>query len=631
MNIHSSDQMISAEVVLQSKSGQSLLTTNVPITSENVELFQPSEKVLAEAKQLIEANGLTVHTAGVTMTVSGTKKQFAQWLGEEWNKGNPQIPSHMQHVVEQVVFQENKPVYYDKTSGKGRKEMTENHDVTEVSSMPPIIFAEASVHSVEGESLFATTGSITHENVERYYNKPELVDKAVEKLKEAGFEVLHIGNTTINISAPPETYEKTFNTKIVAEERSVMKHGQMGTATILDDPSTEMSGLIDTSNSTLSDVLEGVAINEPVYYLSLGDGGVATLERPSSMATPPSATAPNVQGYYLDVPEDVARILQADSVHDEGITGRGVHVAMVDSGWYRHPYFEAKGYHANQVVLAPGATAPTHDESGHGTGESANIFPLAPHITFTMVKQGGLPNVDAAVNAAGDFNTAVQLQPDVITCSWGFDTKQRSSISAFERVLSTAVANAVRQGITVVFSAGNGHISFPGQHPDVISAGGVYVDETGRMQASNYSSGFNSRIFPGRKVPDVCGLVGMQPRAQYIMLPVEPGDELDEAEAKIDPMSGSTDVDGTTPSDGWARFSGTSAAAPQLAGICALLKQANPAITPQKIKEVLMSTATDITVGVNALGAPAGPGSDIATGSGLANAKKAVQLARNIH
>ncbi|XOS94229.1 hypothetical protein ACLMAB_13480 [Brevibacillus laterosporus] len=44
-----------------------------------------------------------------------------------------------------------------------------------------------------------------------------------------------------------------------------------------------------------------------------------------------------------------------------------------------------------------------------------------------------------------------------------------------------------------------------------------------------------------------------------------------------------------------------------------------------------MSTATDITVGVNALGAPAGPGSDVATGSGLANAKKAVQLARNIH
>ncbi|WP_258074324.1 hypothetical protein [Brevibacillus laterosporus] len=73
--------------------------------------------------------------------------------------------------------------------------MNENHEVLGVSSMPPIIFAEASVHSVEGESLFVTSASITHENVERYYNKPELVDKAVEKLKEAGFEVLHVGNT----------------------------------------------------------------------------------------------------------------------------------------------------------------------------------------------------------------------------------------------------------------------------------------------------------------------------------------------------------------------------------------------------------------------------------------------------
>lgn len=497
--------------------------------------------------------------------------------------------------------------------------------------LPPKIFAEASVHSVKGESIFASKEPITHENVSRYLNKPELIDKAIEKLKNAGFEVLHIGAATINIAAPTETYEKVFNTKIIPEEREVMKFGKMSTATILDDPTTNMSGLIDTSNSDLADVLEGVAINEPVYYFSLGDNSLATLERPTPLANTPSATPPSVAGFYLDVPEEVARLLKADRVHSTGITGRGVHVVMVDSGWYRHPFFVQKGYQANQVVLAPGANNSTHDESGHGTGESANIFALAPEVNFTMVKQGGFSFTSAVVNATGDFNKAVELRPDIISCSWGFDERDRRPLSASERTLSAAIANAVSQGVAVVFSAGNGHFGFPGQHPDVISAGGVFVDADGRMNASDYASGFESPLFPGRKVPDVCGLVGMQPRAQYIMLPVEPGDELDVEEARIDPRSGSTIVDGTAPRDGWARFSGTSAAAPQLAGICALLKQANSSITPQKMKEILMNTAVDITQGHNAQHEPAGPGNDLATGSGLANAERAVQVARNLH
>jgi len=43
---------------------------------------------------------------------------------------------------------------------------------------------------------------------------------------------------------------------------------------------------------------------------------------------------------------------------------------------------------------------------------------------------------------------------------------------------------------------------------------GTYsAGRTGPRQASDYASGFASRIFPGRDVPDVARLVGMQPRA----------------------------------------------------------------------------------------------------------------------
>jgi subtilisin family serine protease len=178
----------------------------------------------------------------------------------------------------------------------------------------------------------------------------------------------------------------------------------------------------------------------------------------------------------------------------------------------------------------------------------------------------------------------------------------------------------------VVFSAGNGHWAFPGQHPDVISAGGVYVDENLTLTASDYASGFLSTIFPGRRVPDVCGLVGRSPAGAYIMLPVPPGAKID-----ADCAGGAyPQKDQTLPNDGWAAFSGTSAAAPQVAGICALLKQANPMLTPVEIKELLHITAYDVTKGTcsaNTGANPAMPGPDLATDYGLANACTAVMRA----
>jgi subtilisin family serine protease len=139
------------------------------------------------------------------------------------------------------------------------------------------------------------------------------------------------------------------------------------------------------------------------------------------------------------------------------------------------------------------------------------------------------------------------------------------------------------------------------------------------LRASNYASSFTSLIFPGRRVPDFCGLVGMQPRATYIMLPLPNGCAIDTD------LGGSPqpNKDETATNDGWAVISGTSAAAPQVAGICALLLQKRPTLTPAQVKAILRSTATDVTTGVSAMGQPAGPGVDAATGSGLVHALNA--------
>ncbi|HEX5956836.1 MAG TPA: S8 family serine peptidase, partial [Solirubrobacterales bacterium] len=157
-----------------------------------------------------------------------------------------------------------------------------------------------------------------------------------------------------------------------------------------------------------------------------------------------------------------------------------------------------------------------------------------------------------------------------------------------------------------------------------ISAGGTYMDPQGKLRASNYSSGFESRIYSNRKVPDVCGLVGQVPAAAYIMLPLEPGDDIDATSYG----GRHPERDETKRDDGWAAFSGTSAAAPQIAGVCALIKEACAALGPSEVRDILKRTARDVTEGSNAHRERATTGRDLATGAGLVDAAAAVASAK---
>ncbi len=467
---------------------------------------------------------------------------------------------------------------------------------------PEKLFAEVSVRSKGGVSIFENKSLPTSENIDAFMSSKADIDDAESRLLALGFEVLARSEVGLSIAGPPALFEQVFHTKIYAEERLLHEGEDKSTPRTTTcynaDNNNGITGFINTANSELSDIIEGISLNEPMEYFA-------------------NAFAPVKNYWHLNVPADVSLGMNADRAHRRMYTGKKVKVVMVDSGWYRHPFFTARGYRALPVALGPGTANPSRDENGHGTGESANIFSVAPDATLQMVKINFFSSVAA-------FNKAVSLNPDIITCSWGKSIRLRNQLSAPDIMLSAAIATAVRKGIIVVFSAGNGHYGFPGQHPDVISAGGSYMLPNGKFRASNYASGFISKIYKNRVVPDVCGLVGMSPGAQYIMLPVEPNDELDRR------LSGGNHPTGdeTSPRDGWAAFSGTSAAAPQIAGICALMKQANPKLTPKLARHILQRTARDVTSGMNAMRFRATAGRDKATGYGLADAYRAALLAR---
>ena len=444
---------------------------------------------------------------------------------------------------------------------------------------PTEVAFEVVVRSETGKSAFDDDAIPTAANLDDY--RPP-IDKSVEvarKLQRHDFKVHNVGRFSISASGGAKKFEKFFGTKI--RKKLLPRSARAPAGYTMFAPGKGDPWDVPTVDNLKSLIDRAYIQHEPVLFAG---------ERP----LPPRWT----DKFRLRVPVDVAQIMRASSVHRRRITGKGIKVAMPDTGFYHHPYFVEQGYNF-LAVTAPDASDHTSDNHGHGTGECANLLATAPGINFIGVKMGASTTLG--------FTTAVDLRPDVITCSWGYSMDlPGTSMPNWLKPLYLAVLDAISKGITVCFSAGNGHFGFPGSMPEVISVGGVVVDESLTYSATKYTSGFKSAWFPGRNVPDISGLCGTPPTADYIVLPVQKNAVLDKQ-------------------NGWGAFSGTSAASPMVAGVCALLKEADPTLTREDIRNLLKYTARDIMVGKNAHNEVATVGPDLATGYGLVDADRAIE------
>lgn len=430
----------------------------------------------------------------------------------------------------------------------------------------------------ESRSVFDPDAFPTIGNLDEFRAHKGRSIETARKLQKHGITVHDIGEFSISSSCPEGMFESFFSTKI--SQIRLPKKAHAPTDCVMRAPKKGEDWKIPEVDG-LDQLIERAYVqHEPILFAG---------ERP----TPPFWK----DKFRLRVPVDVAQIMKAASVHKKGITGDGVRVVMPDTGFYHHPFFKEQGYNF-LAVTTPDVVDYASDSSGHGTGECANLLATAPGINFIGLKRG---------NTTLAIKTATELRPDVVTCSWGYSVDgPLAAMPGWLKPLYLAVLDAVSKGITVCFSSGNGHYGFPGSMPEVISVGGVVVDEKLNYSATKYTSGYNSTWFPGRRVPDVSGLCGDLPKADYIVLPVQAGAGAEKA-------------------GGWGAFSGTSAASPMVAGVCALLKEADPSLTPNGIKNILKYTARDITTGKNAMGFKAKPGPDLATGYGLVDAERAME------
>lgn len=472
--------------------------------------------------------------------------------------------------------------------------------------------------SVRGsESVFGTIREFPG-TTDAYHAKKRDRDDVRRHLENSGFSIIADSPLGLALLGPSGAYEEISGGKVVARERLTrIKPGVRNYVTRMDligNNQPRNLGIGFSRSTKLK--IDGIVLEKPRYThtsLQISDPSPFPLPSPK---------------YHLSVPDDVAIGVNADRLHRNGIRGANALVAMVDTGHYRHPFFLRQGYNLRPTLSSVAEVNCAEDPGAHGTGQSANLLAVAPDVTFQCIRSSD--NNGHLVATFGGFVMAKNLSPEIITCSWGTNygdyppAPPWEAVDEADKALCLEIAHAVEAGILVIFSAGNGEFGPQPQTPGVISAGGVYRASDGSLRASDKASGYYSPWFGGVRIPTVSGLVGMSPRAQYIMLPVPPGSLIDLFQS----MDGSEEAgDGTKPDDGWAMFSGTSAAAPQVAGVAALMIGAKAGLTCAQIREAMVKTATDVTLGTchARMGYSATLGPDPATGAGLVNAKEAFE------
>jgi subtilisin family serine protease len=270
-------------------------------------------------------------------------------------------------------------------------------------------------------------------------------------------------------------------------------------------------------------------------------------------------------------------ILGADKLWEMGSRGKGVVVAVIDTGVdYRLDSLGgcfgpgcrvAGGYDFENDDADPMDSAIQHGTAVANVlaGSSAHYTGVAPEATLLAYRVGYDDHVLAAMeravdpNGDGDFSD----HADVMNLSLGiggFVTTAGDFASGYPgHLVATAANNAVKAGVVVVAATGNegvGHvIACPAMASSAIAVG--MLDRGGAAVA-----GYTSR--------------GPTPQDLSIKPEV------------------------TGPGDGaWSihrggevfEFGGTSSAAPHVAGAAALLLALHPDWTPERVKQTLMNTA----------------------------------------
>ena len=198
--------------------------------------------------------------------------------------------------------------------------------------------------------------------------------------------------------------------------------------------------------------------------------------------------------FFVQIPPPTSEwafeAVQVRELADDGLTGEGVRVCMVDTGLsLQHPSLEGQEVHFYDLVGVSSSPI-DYGAIAHGTLMAGLLLSLdhqvgiSPNVTFAMVAalskdSDGNNTADEGVVAKGINWCIDSFRADIISLSLGGEQRgegrEGPSVSAARR--------AVDNGIFVVAAAGNdggpdddGLVSVPGNIPRVITVGATNFD-----------------------------------------------------------------------------------------------------------------------------------------------------------
>ena len=333
-----------------------------------------------------------------------------------------------------------------------------------------------------------------------------------------------------------------------------------------------------------------------------------------------------VRALYLDRPLELMLAQSRGTIHsdevitDLGVTGAGVGVAILDSG--------VDGTHGNlsyptktkqnvkvlanlgellEVDLPVGALVvpnlpDTDTSTGHGShvanivagGGAGAYHGVAPGAHIVGIGTGdGLSILWALSGIDWILANRTQYAIRVVNNSWG-------TTGAFDAAdpINTATKAMHDAGITVVFASGNEGSAQNTLNPYSVAPWVIGVAAGCKAGADPTSSAADCNDGRDHVLADFSSR-GVPGDAVYHPTITAPGVNIVSARSKTGLVMTALDlqVDATTcaigPGDllGYTCASGTSMAAPHIAGVVALMLQANPSLTPDQVKAKLQSTA----------------------------------------
>jgi serine protease AprX len=300
----------------------------------------------------------------------------------------------------------------------------------------------------------------------------------------------------------------------------------------------------------------------------------------------------------------------AQKYWSSGFTGKGVDIALIDSGVVPVDGLTVTGKVVNGPDLSfesQSSTLRYLDTFGHGThmagiiagratqavsgkyaGDKLNFLGMAPDARLISIKVADAHGATDVSQVIAAIDWVVQHRNDpglnirILNLSYGTNSSQDYQLDP----LAYAAEVAVKAGILVVAAAGNsgfskqGTMTDPAYDPHVLAVGAA--DTMGTTSPADdtvptYSSSGDRGSGTKSRDPDL-----VAPGSHIVSLRA--------AGSVIDRTYGSTGFVAST----LFRGSGTSQAAAVASGAAALVIQQRPSITPDRLKQLLINTANPI-------------------------------------